>query len=67
MRWMKRLDGTNEPLIDRSKKPKTLIHNGKVERSHRNNSKRFYSYLKHNSKDILPFFNKSLFNELSMI
>ena len=90
-------------------KPRTPRHNGKVERSHRNDSKRFYSYLtfyslddlnmqmkaylkrsnnipssstnwlsplekreslvdlKHNSKNILPIFNKSLFNELSMI
>ena len=90
-------------------KPRTPRHNGKVERSHRNDSKRFYSYLtfyslkdlniqmkaylkrsnnipsssidwlsplekreslidiKHNSKKILPVFNKSVFNELSMI
>lgn len=40
--------------IDHHKiKPRTPRHNGKVERSHRNDNERFYNYLKFNSLEDL--------------
>ena len=35
----------DENIYHQKIKPKTLRHNGKVERSHRNDNERFYSYL----------------------
>ena len=59
MRWNKKFDGTKESLIDKSHKPLTPRHNGKVERSHRNDQNRFYSYLKFYSYDDLKIQMKS--------
>ena len=38
-----------ENIFHRKIKPRTPRHNGKVERSHRNDNERFYTYLNFNS------------------
>ncbi len=53
IRWNKRFDGTKESLKDRSHRPLTPRHNGKVERSHRNDNRRFYQHLTFYSYDDL--------------
>ena len=42
-----------ENIFHHKIKPRTPRHNGKVERSHRNDNERFYTYLKFNSLDDL--------------
>ena len=48
-------------------KPRTPRHNGKVERSHRNDQKRFYSYLKFYSLDDLNIQMKAYLNRSNNI
>ena len=50
-RWAKRYDGTDGSLADKSHRPKTPEHNGKVERSHRVDQERFYRTLSFSSLD----------------
>ena len=48
-------------------KPSTLRHNGKVERSHRNDQQRFYSYLSFYSYDDLLKQMKAYLNRTNNI
>ena len=54
-------------IVHKTIRPKTPWHNGKVERSHRNDQERFYNYLKFYSYEDLQIQMKQYFQRANHI